>query len=267
MPKFAQNSMKFAQQTIAEHATMQQIAEETGGIAYFDRNDLQTAVDRAIQNGASYYTLAYIPKDKSDDGRIHKLQVTIPEAPSYHLGYRRGYVAVASGKAASATAATSLATAMLRGAPSSSQIVFKLRVLPATDPLFKALPVQPGTAGELSPKLKAPLERYCLDYAADLHNAAFSQSADGLQHAAVEFVAVAYDRDGDRLNAIDQAYTINIDAAKYAQIMQKGLQMHQEIDLPAGEVYLRAAVHDLNSDRVGSIEIPMTVKAKAADSK
>jgi VWFA-related protein len=264
-PKFATNSMKFAQQTTAEHATMQQIAEETGGIAFLNRNDLQNAVDQAIQNGASYYTLAYIPETKPGDDRFHKLQVSIPEAPSYHLAYRRGYVAASAKKEAPNTGTLSLSAAMLRGAPSSSEIVFKVRVLPASDPLFKALPVLSGTAGDLSPKVKRPLQRYCLDYAADLHAAALSETTDGVHHASIEFVAVAYDRDGSRLNAVDKAYAVNLAGDKYTQVMQKGLQIHQEIDLPSGEVYLRTAVHDLNSDRIGAIEVPLVIKPQAAN--
>ena len=76
----------------------------------------------------------------------------------------------------------------------------------------------------------------------------------------VEFVAVAYDRDGARLNYIDKAFTVNLNEDQYKQVVTKGLQIHQQIDLPAGEVYLRAAIHDLTSDRVGSVEIPLMVK-------
>jgi len=35
--------------------------------------------------------------------------------------------------------------------------------------------------------------------------------------------------------------------------MQTGLPLHQETDGPTGKVYLRIGVHDLSTDRVGSI--------------
>jgi hypothetical protein len=150
--------------------------------------------------------------------------------------------------------------ALLRGAPPYSEIIFKMRVLPLSDPALKGTVVDAGTAGELSPKVKGPVERYALDYAADLHNASITVTPDGLNHGSFEFVAVAYDRDGARLNYIDKAFAVNMNDDQYKQAMQKGLQIHQQIDLPAGEVYLRAAVHDLTSDRVGSVEIPLIVK-------
>jgi hypothetical protein len=56
---------------------------------------------------------------------------------------------------------------------------------------------------------------------------------------------------------------LNLQSAQYEQIMQTGLPLHQEIDIPTGEVYLRLGVHDLATDRVGSIEIPLRVSDKA----
>ena len=261
-PRNTQSGAKFFQQTAAEHATMQQIAEETGGHAYYDTNGIQEAVAAAIQNGANYYTLAYIPADKTDDGRFHKIQVAVPDAPSYKLIYRRGYVAESAKKPAANAPVSSVTAALLRGAPPFSEIVFKVRVLPFSETSLKGAAAQTETAGDLSPKVKGPLERYALDYAADLHNASITETPDGLNHASLEFVAVAYDRDGARLNYIDKAFTVNMNEDQYKQAMQKGLQIHQQIDLPAGEVYLRAAIHDLTSDRVGSVEIPLMVKIR-----
>ena len=245
---------------------MQQIAEETGGRAYYDTNGIKEAVAAAIQSGANYYTLAYIPVSKQDEGRFHKIRVSVPDAPSYKLTYRGGYISESPKKQVAESTVPSVAAALQRGAPPYSEIVFKIRVLPVDDPSLKAATTatQPGSAGELSPKVKGPVERYALDYAADLHNTTLTETPDGLNHASLEFTAVAYDRDGDRLSYIDKAFTVNMHEEQYQQVLQKGLQIHQLIDLPAGEVYLRAAVHDLTSDRVGSVEIPLMVKPAPA---
>jgi hypothetical protein len=40
------------------------------------------------------------------------------------------------------------------------------------------------------------------------------------------------------------------------------LRLHQEIDLPAGKVYLRIGVRDLMSGRIGTLEIPLTVASR-----
>jgi VWFA-related protein len=261
-PPFTRNSGKFFQQNAAEHATMQQIAEETGGRAYYNTNGIEEAVTQAIDTGSNYYTLAYAPESKTDDGRFHKIQVTIPDAPSYKLTYRNGYVAESPKKRSENAPVTSVAAAALRGAPPYSEIVFKVRVLPFSDPLLSGAKPQPGPVGEVSPGVKRPLTPYSLDYAADVHNVTFAETGDGLHQGAFEFLAIAYDRDGVRLNYVDTAFRVSVNEDQLQQAMLKGMQIHQQIDLPPGEVYLRATIHDLVSDHVGSVEIPLRVKAK-----
>ncbi len=50
--------------------------------------------------------------------------------------------------------------------------------------------------------------------------------------------------------------------ALYEQVMSGGFPQHQEIDLPAGKVFLRIAVRDIGSSRVGATEVPLTVAKK-----
>ncbi len=260
-PPFTRSSTKFFQQTSAEHATMQQIAEETGGHAYYDTNGIKEAVAQAVETGSNYYTLAYAPGSKADDGRFHKIQITIPDAPSYKLTYRNGYVAESPKKNRADNApVTAVTAAALRGAPPYSEIVFKVRVLPFSDPLLSGAKPQPGPVGEVSPKVKGPLAPYSLDYAIDVHNVTFAETSDGLHQGVFELLAIAYDRDGARLNYVDKAFRVSINDDQLQQAMLKGIQIHQQIDLPPGEVYLRPTIHDLVSDHVGSVEIPLMVK-------
>jgi hypothetical protein len=42
-------------------------------------------------------------------------------------------------------------------------------------------------------------------------------------------------------------------------MLKTGAKAHQEIDIPAkGDYFLRVAVHDLTSDRIGALEVPTT---------
>jgi VWFA-related protein len=261
-PAFTQRSTKFFQQTASEHATMQQIAEETGGRAYYDTNGIAEAVAQAVETGSNYYTLAYAPESKTNDGRFHKIQVTIPEAPSYKLTYRNGYVAESPKKRSDNAPVASVTAAALRGAPPYSEIVFKVRVLPFSDAALSGVKPLPSPVGDVSPKVKGPLAPYSLDYAADVHNVTFAETSDGLHQGVFEFLVIAYDRDGARLNYVDKAFRVSINDDQLQQAMLKGMQIHQQVDLPAGEVYLRATIHDLVSDHVGAVEIPLMVKAR-----
>ena len=75
-----------------EQATMQQIAQETGGHEYLNTNGLKDAVASAIENGSSYYTIGYVPAARPLDGRFRKIRVNL-ENSDFNLAYRHGYYA------------------------------------------------------------------------------------------------------------------------------------------------------------------------------
>ena len=75
-------------------------------------------------------------------------------------------------------------------------------------------------------------------------------------HRELELTQVAYDPEGIRLNYTDQGLAVDTPPAQAAQ---QGIRLHQEIDLPAGQVFLRIGVHDLISGRIGTVEIPLQV--------
>jgi VWFA-related protein len=259
---FARDSSKFFQTTAAEHATMQELAQDTGGRAFYDTNGIKEALANAIENGENYYTLAYVPDDAKFDGKFRKIQVKLPER-NHQLAYRQGYFAEVPSAHSSNALLTPSSSAIQRGSPASSQILFKVRVLPSDDAALKGLNTQPGPAGLMADKLAGTVKRYWIDYSADVHQMDASVGSDGLYHLSVEFAAIAYDRDGKLLNIVDRGFKLNLQSAQYNQVMQTGMPMHEELDVPIGEVYLRVAVHDLTTDRIGSVEIPLTVLDKA----
>ena len=264
--KFATDNANFVQTTAAEHATMQQIAQESGGEAFYDNNALKNAVGSAIENGENYYTLAYVPSDSNFDGRFRKIEVKLVNH-NYRLAYREGYLAKEIPELGSNPPLNASTTAIQRGAPPSSQILFKVRVLASDNPELKGLKSQSGPAGLMADRLHGSLRRYWIDYAADMHQVAATIGADGLYHSSLEFVALAYDQDGKILNVANHTFKMNLQSAQYERVMQSGLPVHQEIDVPPGDVYLRLAVHDLATDRVGSIEIPLRSDDRAVTSR
>ncbi len=260
---FAGDSSKFFQTTAAEHATMQELAQDTGGRAFYDTNGIKDALANAIENGENYYTLAYSPDNAKFDGKFRQIQVKLPEE-NHQLAYRQGYFADAPSAHSSNAPLRPTAAAIQRGAPPSSQILFKVRVLPSDDAALKGLESRAGPAGLMADKLPGAIKRYWIDYAADMHQVSVIVGSDGLFHSSLEFAAIAYDRDGKILNVANRAFKLSLQSAQYNQIMQTGLPLHQELDVPAGEVYLRVAVHDLSTDRIGSVEISLRVSEKSS---
>jgi hypothetical protein len=71
---------------------MQQIAEGTGGKAYFGRNDLDAVMAEGIDASRTTYTLAFYLADNERDNKFHTLKVKA-DRPGPQLFYRRGYYA------------------------------------------------------------------------------------------------------------------------------------------------------------------------------
>jgi hypothetical protein len=44
-----------------------------------------------------------------------------------------------------------------------------------------------------------------------------------------------------------------MDPKMYEATQQVGMQVHEEIDVPAGEIYLRIGIYDLNSGKCGTV--------------
>jgi VWFA-related protein len=262
-PAYGLDDSKFLQQTMAEQASMKLIAEQTGGQEYINTNGLKEAVAKIVDNGTSYYTIAYAPAAPADDGNFHRIQVRT-DAGSYKLAYRRGYYADPPDKPSTPTAANNslVMAAMLPGAPPATQIWFTARALPANDPLFKDLKMSDQAAGEETPMLKGPLHRYIVDLKVDAHWLSFQRTPDGAHKAAVEFVLAAYDNHSNRVNHVDKGFQINIKPEQYFSVMSSGIPVRMAIDLPQGEYALRIAVHDLSAGRAGSLEVPLAVAAK-----
>ena len=248
------------------HLTIQQIAADTGGKAFVDTNGFQDAIRQALADGANYYTIGYMPQLK-DDGSFRRIKVNVDGG--YQLAYRDGYFADSAQSAASSAAnsgASAMKEAIQFGAPPPSDILFKVRVIPASDPVAKGFTPAPGPAGADAKALKRPLTRYLIDYMVDAHHFTFRKTPDGVAHTRLEFAVLAYDAEGKVINFTQRAFELDLQPALYAQMMSGGFPQHQEIDLPTGQLFLRIVVRDLDSPRAGATEVPLTVAKNYATS-
>jgi VWFA-related protein len=260
------DELKFAEQTAQENQTMQQMAADTGGRAFVNTNGLSEGVAKAVDAGSNYYTLTYSPTNLDQDGRFRKVSVEVRDK-RLALSYRRGYygdnpevVPKAPGKnpiAAAQQGSTAMERVMMRGAPTPTQILFTIRVLPALTTTEEKV----ADGNSLTPegaRLKSAFRRYTIDFAVDQHNLTFTQSPDGLHHDVVEILTAVYDRNGTLINRIGNNVHADLSAANFARFLETPLSFNQDISVPEkGEYFLRIAIHDLQTDRAGAVEVPV----------
>jgi VWFA-related protein len=268
----AAEQLQFMQQTSQEHESMFAMAEETGGEAYVNTNNLTQAVTKAVEAGSNYYTMTYTPANSQWDGRFRAIKVKV-EQPGVKLSYRNGYYAddpddrskvVAGHTAMAAAPANTLITAMMHGGPDPAEILFKVRIRPAAAPP-EDTPLKNNRANP-DPKVKVagPFKEYGVDLVPDAKAVSCPVNAEGKHLCQLEVITYVYNREGELLIMAHNAVSQSMSAEEYAKLQTgSGMAFHQQVSVPVkGQYYLRTAIHDLRSDRIGAVEVPVSAVAK-----
>ncbi len=245
------------------HSSMDELAKDTGGQAFYNTNGLNDALTRVVNNGTRYYSLAYTPANPKMDGKYRHIQVKLLQGKD-NLAYRRGYYAddLETALAAGQKPDTDpLLMLMGRNLPDYSQILYKIKVVPS-DP--QPAPDAPRIGS--NPDLKGPFTRYAVDFAIAPQDLRLDSTPEGGRHGNIEIVLLAYDREGRPLNFVVTKGDVNLDTKLWASVQQVGLQIHKEIDVPNQYVYLRTGIYDLRSSTAGTLGVPL-VEALASAAK
>lgn len=75
-----------------DHANMDQVAEQTGGKAYYNTNDFTRVITDVVNTGSSYYTLAYATTNTKWKGEFRKIKITV-DRPNVTVQHKEGYYA------------------------------------------------------------------------------------------------------------------------------------------------------------------------------
>jgi VWFA-related protein len=218
------------------HEAMSDIARETGGRAFYGTNDLKDAMSRSVQQGSSYYTLAYAPTNRDWNGKYRKIEVKTATAGT-QLTYRRGYYALAERTLSADRAAITMKAAMQLSVPEFTGLLLRVQVLP--------------------PDADHNVVR--IDYAVDAHDINFSDSADQRKVASVDFAVTAWDKElklaGNKVDTME----MTLRADPYHQVLRTGVPFHQELELKPGTYTLRLGVLDRGSNKIGSVQASVTI--------
>jgi VWFA-related protein len=252
----------------ARHMTEQEIADATGGRAYYGGNDLATALTEATETGGHYYTLTYSPSNQNYNGHLRHIHVELAKR-GYHLAYRRSYfgnpdysaseppggVRLASELRPFQTSqpADSLYSNLQHGAPLAHQLLFRAHIhavappLKATREQMAKLVDQPAFFRERrsnrpgKPLRPIQLQTYEIDYTV------------AARYPALELAAAAFDADGKMVNGVIQR---TADDSAYSGLRRDGIyRVQQQFDVPTTAVSVRIAVRDVATDNVGALEI------------
>jgi hypothetical protein len=229
------------------HASLQVLAEQTGGSASVSSNDFAAFFDRIVRDSGTYYMVGYQSNNRRTDGAYRRLAVRVRRA-GLQVRSRAGYVASRGGKPEGLPLnASAEPSAVLRDA------------LNAPLPIA-AVPLRMFAA----PFRGVTDESVAIGIEMDAGAFRFTQK-NGLYVDRIEVAVVALDRAGKVKTGDRQTLQLQLKPETYAGVQAHGLRALFRLNLPPGAYQLRAVVNDAGSGAAGTafydLDVPEFHKA------
>jgi VWFA-related protein len=227
------------------HMTMQDLADRTGGRAFYNTNDLSGAIHQAVQDSTLTYTLGFYPDDEKHNREFHKLKVEVSK-PHISLHYRSGYLDLAE-------------------LPKDE----KTRSVQVYDALWSPLDAtEIGIRVQLSQALSsaAVLLGQAAPPASNAVNVAVVMDSKGIQlepkadrHSGrVDVLMVQFNKDGSVLGKpAMESIELNMLEQTFRKFLTDGLNVKEMVNVVPGAISLRVIVRDYGSGMIGSVTIPL----------
>ncbi len=218
----------------ANFDTMNVLADRTGGHAFYNTNDIQGSIRRAIDDSRFTYVLGYYPSHGEWTGKFRDIKLDV-KRPGARLRYRRGYFAFPD-----APLGREQRDAVLREAVTSpldaTSLGLNVHVQPVDVPGARTL-------------------------RAELH---FEAREIGLEQqgdrwvGALDLLFVQLRSDGSQAAGERKTFQMNLTRPSYEALQKEGLTVTRSLPIVAGATQLRVVARDLGSGALGSLTIPLT---------
>ena len=228
--------------------SLRTLAEETGGYAAVNSNNVTTALDRIVRLNSRYYVLGYYPKDARRDGRFHKIEVRTTR-PGLRVTARKGYVSPKLPDA-DELRAQERERERGRGRAGAAQTSNELRDI-LTQPLqrngltmtVQAAPFK-GAARQASVALAIEID------AGRLH---FSQQPNKTFADGIELSMFAVDERGRQHGGNFYQFNLALRPDTYERVRGSIVRVNPRIELPPGRYQLRVGVRESGAGEMGSV--------------
>jgi VWFA-related protein len=223
------------------------LAQQTGGLAIKNTNDLSGGIQRVLEDQRGYYLIGYRPEEstfdkKSGRSKFHHLDLKVTRPGKYNVRMRNGFFGVIDEEArpAQRTAAQRLVAAI--SSPfGSSDVRLQLTSLFSND----------ATNGSFMRSLLH----------IDMRDLTFKDGPNGTHECVFDVLAMTFGDSGVQVDYTGQTYTLQLPDAEYQRAMQHGLVYNVTVPVKKRGAYqFRMALRDTATDRIGSvnqfIEVP-----------
>jgi VWFA-related protein len=217
--------------------TLKMFAEMTGGVAFYNSNDLKLSFERARDDSGQYYLLGYYLNKEDNKAGWHTIKVKY------------------SGQNANVRARTGFYFDPKNQPSDADQKKSDIKAA-VTSPLdFSGVPVTAmwtSTEGEKGKRkigfaLQVPPGGCTVD------------DSDG-NHLSLDFAAIVRDSKGKAVDTVSQTVDAKLPPASVSQIASDGMNYRNFVMVDPGEYKVRFVVRDNITGRTGSVSAPLSVQ-------
>jgi VWFA-related protein len=219
---------------VESHQAFEDLARRTGGRAYYDRNDLETGIRRALDDAKYGYELAYYPDHDRWNGDWHKITVKV-NRPDVTVLARGGYYAFPEPE--------------LLPPKASKQLLEEIAASPLEDTEIPITVKLPPPASLRSATIEARVF-------VDPQTLFASQPGVGWK-SDFEVLFFQLTSKNKILDVTTESVDLNLADAKYSKALKEGFDTLATLQLKAGATILYVLVHDKRTDAAGSVRIPL----------
>jgi VWFA-related protein len=213
--------------------TMQRLADETGGRAFVNTNDLTGAIRDAVEDSAVTYTLGFYIDSSSLDGKFHELKVQV-HRPGLNLRYPKSYFALKDAPATQDDRHNNFLTA-IKSPLESSAIPLQIQVSRVHQPTPNSLNLS-GSIG--------------------IHDLHLAQSGE-IRTGALDITVIEQDETGKVLKESANRINLRFTEKQYPVVLESGITFRKSVQPQAGATILRVLVQDPSTAAIGSLIIPL----------
>jgi VWFA-related protein len=214
--------------------TMQRLADETGGRAFVNTNDLTGAIRDAVEDSAVTYTLGFYIDSDSLDGKFHELKVQVRRS-GLSLRYPKGYFA-------------------LKDEPATQNERRNNFLIATKSPLYSsAIPLEVKVERVRQPTANS----LALSGSIGIHDIPLVQSGE-IHAGALDITVIEQDETGKVLHESTNRINLRFSEKQYPAILKTGVTFRKFVQPQAGATTLRILVQDPSSAEIGSLIIPLS---------
>lgn len=211
---------------------MKKVADETGGQAFVNTNDITGAIRKAVEDSAVTYMLGFYIDRSALDGKFHELKVEVKGA-GLTVRYPKGYFAYPD------------------TAPTKNEDQFRLMAAVQSPVESSSIPLKATID-----RVDQPPNSLKLLCSIDAQHLRLVQSGD-TRKGSVQVYVIEQDQAGKVIRQSGKTFTLEFPEKQYDALLKSGILFHQMVTPTAGVTTLRVLVEDPATTDMGSLIIPL----------